>query len=502
MKKIFILTALLAISCIASQAQWTGKSTGCSPNPQKGIFQLRAVNSNVAWGLTYLRNDGFTSPTMEFTRTIDGGNHWNGGTIPFTDQIMLGLSPLSASTAYIISTVTDYSSSKLLKTTNGGVTWNELSVSPVTRFWDNIYFFNSNDGVIYGDTALVTGPSFMIVYTTHNGGITWSLVPDANMATREYGESFYPSSSTHIGNTLWTVSTNGRVWKSIDKGEHWTVSSTPVTEAVVSNIEMRDAMHGLWGIEDELYRTSDGGITWTEVEPTGKFFTFGLSYVPGTVATWVSTGGDTSSIDYFTGALHGLGSSYSIDDGNTWTTIDTGVDHLGIAMVSPFKGYCGGFNNGTSDGIYKYNGPALGYSCGNGHTYMCHHGHTICVANNKILHHLFHGDYLGACFPNYKTGETVSDVLIMDDESGSVNIFPNPISTSSTISFALNQSQNISAKIYDATGKVITTLCENKSFQEGEFQFEWNAENVDAGIYFLKIEGENFSETKKLSVVK
>ncbi|MEO8146513.1 MAG: T9SS type A sorting domain-containing protein, partial [Bacteroidia bacterium] len=91
---------------------------------------------------------------------------------------------------------------------------------------------------------------------------------------------------------------------------------------------------------------------------------------------------------------------------------------------------------------------------------------------------------------------------LTDENDFSLSNYPNPISSSTTISFALNQPQNISAKIYDATGKVITTLCENKSFEEGENQLEWNVENVDAGIYFLKVEGENFSETKKLSVVK
>ena len=56
------------------------------------------------------------------------------------------------------------------------------------------------------------------------------------------------------------------------------------------------------------------------------------------------------------------------------------------------------------------------------------------------------------------------------------------------------------------TGRIVKTLADEE-MQEGVQQIEWNATDekgnaVDAGIYFLKVEGENFSETKKLSLIK
>ncbi|MBK9731162.1 MAG: hypothetical protein IPO83_07720 [Chitinophagaceae bacterium] len=87
------------------------------------------------------------------------------------------------------------------------------------------------------------------------------------------------------------MSTLGRVWKTTDKGLHWNAYQTSETLIDYSNLKMRDALHGLWGVHDELYRTTDGGITWDEVSPTGNWFTNDLAYVPGTAATFVSTGG-------------------------------------------------------------------------------------------------------------------------------------------------------------------------------------------------------------------
>ena len=56
------------------------------------------------------------------------------------------------------------------------------------------------------------------------------------------------------------------------------------------------------------------------------------------------------------------------------------------------------------------------------------------------------------------------------------------------------------------TGRIVKTLA-NGEMQEGTHQLEWNATNekgiaVDAGIYFLKFDAGDYSETKELSVIK
>lgn len=83
----------------------------------------------------------------------------------------------------------------------------------------------------------------------------------------------------------------------------------------------------------------------------------------------------------------------------------------------------------------------------------------------------------------------------------SLNIYPNPVSNSTTISLSLSQPQKVSLKIFDMSGRLAKAIV-NKMFETGDQQITWNTLDMKAGIYLLKMEGTNYSETKKLVVIK
>ena len=494
---------IIAFSCTYqfADAQWSSKSSSFS-SPHRGIMEMIAVNSKVAWAIAYDGTNAFGTPINEFTRTTDGGQTWTSGSISnLPDDYLIGLAPVSASLAYASTLYTldegETFNGRILKTTDGGITWTQQTTADGTGiFFDDIWFFNANEGLVYGDQR----DGYFTIYTTADGGNHWVRVPEANMPTDDPEENGYIFSGSAAGDTFWTVSTHGRVWKTSDKGLHWIANATDITEIDFSNIKMRDAMNGLWGVVDELYRTTDGGITWNEVTPSGTFFTNDLSYVPGTASTWVSTGGDVNS-EY--GALHGIGSSYSLDDGNTWITIDTGVDHLAVDMVNSYTGFCGGFSRASGKaGVFTYNGSALGYSCGNNMTEMCVSGNSYCVPHKAIKSLLNHGGSLGECSgfnraANYKESQTITS-------------YPNPFSPDqsgfTTISFSLLQSEKVSMQIFDVEGRLIRTLADDAMIA-GTHELTWdgrdaNGNAMSAGIYLLRIESQNHSETIRLSVMK
>jgi hypothetical protein len=78
---------------------------------------------------------------------------------------------------------------------------------------------------------------------------------------------------------------------------------------------------------------------------------------------------------------------------------------------------------------------------------------------------------------------------------------PNPVTTSAIISFLLPLSQHISLRAYDVNGRIIQTLNDG-AFSEGQHQLVWNTEKIDAGIYFLRMEAGDFSQTEKISILK
>lgn len=79
--------------------------------------------------------------------------------------------------------------------------------------------------------------------------------------------------------------------------------------------------------------------------------------------------------------------------------------------------------------------------------------------------------------------------------------YPNPFNPVTNISFNISTSGFISLKIYDITGKEVANLL-NQNLQAGEYSFNWDAVNFSSGIYFYKLTAGNFSEVKKMTLLK
>ena len=83
------------------------------------------------------------------------------------------------------------------------------------------------------------------------------------------------------------------------------------------------------------------------------------------------------------------------------------------------------------------------------------------------------------------------------NNSGILNNKKNPL----RLSFSLGQSEKISTKIYDLTGRLVQTLTD-KIFEQGDHELQWDAAGVNAGIYIVQLNSRTYRETKKISVVK
>lgn len=80
-------------------------------------------------------------------------------------------------------------------------------------------------------------------------------------------------------------------------------------------------------------------------------------------------------------------------------------------------------------------------------------------------------------------------------------IYPNPLSNAANISFVVDETQNISLRIFDMNGRLVKVIAE-EVFEAGEHQVEWNAKDVESGIYFLRMETGDAVQTEKISVIK
>jgi aminopeptidase N len=87
--------------------------------------------------------------------------------------------------------------------------------------------------------------------------------------------------------------------------------------------------------------------------------------------------------------------------------------------------------------------------------------------------------------------------------------YPNPFNPSTTISYTIPESGLVTLKVYDVLGREVATLV-NEQNEAGIHQVDFNASNLNSGVYFYTIEssnpsassGQSFVETKKMILIK
>jgi hypothetical protein len=79
--------------------------------------------------------------------------------------------------------------------------------------------------------------------------------------------------------------------------------------------------------------------------------------------------------------------------------------------------------------------------------------------------------------------------------------YPNPFNPTTTISYSLPQKTFITLKVYDVLGRDVVTLI-NKEMEAGIHSQQLNLLNMPSGIYFYRIEAGNYTQTKKLVLLK
>lgn len=79
--------------------------------------------------------------------------------------------------------------------------------------------------------------------------------------------------------------------------------------------------------------------------------------------------------------------------------------------------------------------------------------------------------------------------------------YPNPFNPVTKIEFSLPKSEFVSLKVYDVLGREISSLINEVRFA-GKYSVEFNASSLTSGIYFYRISAGDFTEVKKMVIMK
>jgi hypothetical protein len=208
------------------------------------------------------------------------------------------------------------------------------------------------------------------------------------------------------------------------------------------------------------FYTTNGGSTWTELQ----YLTFGA-----TLLSSVFVDGNTG---WSVGAAGNI--VRTTNGGGTWDSLVSGTTNT---LYSIF------FVNNSTGWTVGYNGTILKTTNGGGT------GYVIGIE---------------------KTGSEIPKQFSLNQN------YPNPFNPSTTIRYEVPLSKGgesmsprgfsgeglfISLLIYDALGRQISTLV-NSELSPGSYVVEWNAADYPSGIYFCRLSAYNYSETRRMVLLK
>ncbi len=96
---------------------------------------------------------------------------------------------------------------------------------------------------------------------------------------------------------------------------------------------------------------------------------------------------------------------------------------------------------------------------------------------------------------------------VENDETGIVSKFslnqnyPNPFNPSTVIGYSISKPTNVRLSVYNILGEKVATLV-NREEPQGKYSVKFNAENLSSGVYFYKLEAGNFTQTRKMLLLK
>lgn len=180
MKKIIPLVLLCFVFTVA-KAQTVQVIVSDKKTSMRG---LSVVNDKVVW---------VSGSNGTVGKSIDGGDNWTWMTVKGYEKIdFRDIQAFDAKNAIIMGIDAP---AYILKTTDGGETWNVMYENKTKgMFLDAMEFWNEMSGIVIGDPI----DNKIFIGRTFDGGKTWRALPDKYFPTAEKGEACFASSGTNI----------------------------------------------------------------------------------------------------------------------------------------------------------------------------------------------------------------------------------------------------------------------------------------------------------------
>lgn len=231
---------------------------------------------------------GTLTPSKRLFSTEDGGASWTQvGNLPSNAPVRIcGLSVVSRSVVFAAGTNIPGDPPRMMKTTDGGATWQAWDMSAHATILIDCYFTDDQHGWVVGGRAEVANPTRddvqPVVLETSDGGTTWTDRVAAIRPTFPFGEwgwkiQFLDSQVGFVARENFLA---GAILTTTDGGATWTRRDVnePQGNANLEGIGFINPQEGWvggWGTEDFTggfsSATTNGGVTWQNANQIGRF---------------------------------------------------------------------------------------------------------------------------------------------------------------------------------------------------------------------------------------
>jgi photosystem II stability/assembly factor-like uncharacterized protein len=362
------------------------------------------------------------------------------GTFKLAEDKMSWIKDSGLVGSFLISNNGDYflSNGKIHKSTDNGNSWFIVFV-PALSFSATSELTKTSNGYLFSGGWEYGG--------VHGTGVSmvWRSTNNGVTWDAVYGNGgdklIYTITSTN-NDLILAGGNDGQIIRSTDFGETWNLSNTGIpSDAYCLNI--RVSPNGLIFVGTSnygVYRSTDSGLSWNTVNN-------GLNSLDVRSISINSQG------KIFAGTSNGV--FVTIEDGDNWSPRNSGLIDVSIlSLLCDSSDYL--YVATMSTGVYRSTLP------------------TTSMEEDGI-----------ALIRTYKLNQN----------------YPNPFNPATTITYQIPQTGFVSLKVYDILGREVATLV-NEEKLAGSYEVQFEGSGLTSGIYFYQLKAGEYSETKKMSLLR
>jgi Secretion system C-terminal sorting domain len=318
------------------------------------------------------------------------------------------------------------------------------------------------------------------------------------------------------------------VYRSTNNGTNWSQVNNGLTDTIIYSLAVSEdtIFAGTWGgtFSNTVYRSTDNGTNWSQVN----------NGLPNTYSVHSLT---FSGTNIFAGTIGGV--YLSMNNGTNWIQVNNGLTDPGVHVLTVsgsniFAGSVGGAyiskNNGTNwtqviNGMPDYHS-VLSFTVSGTNIFAgtsdkgvflsTNNGTNWTQVNNGFPDTTTTVFSLAVCGANIYAGtefsgiwqrplsELVSVSKEVNESPKDYNLsqnYPNPFNPSTVISYSLPSASNVKLIVYNTLGQTIKVF-DNSFKNSGNYSINFNASDLPSGVYFYKLEAGQFSQIKKMMLIK